>query len=76
MCLQACPRDNLDIGYNLDSLAILGYPCYTGAAIVSTYIMRGLDPVFWRRVKMKAMSKGISVRTLVLRLLKVWLENE
>lgn len=38
-----------------------------------SYILRNLDDDFWRKVKTKAASQGVSIKDLILRLLTDWL---
>lgn len=38
-----------------------------------TYLLRGIDPELWRRVKSKAAREGVSLRDLILRLLRSYL---
>lgn len=40
------------------------------------YQMKNLDQAFWRRVKMQAASDGLSVRTIIIRLLTNWLKQK
>jgi hypothetical protein len=44
-----------------------------GMAKTMTYILRRIDPAFWRRVRAKAALEGISLNTLILKLLTKWL---
>jgi predicted HicB family RNase H-like nuclease len=37
-----------------------------------TYLLRGIEPDLWRRVKSKAALEGVSVNALILRLLREW----
>jgi len=38
----------------------------------TTYLLRGIDPALWRRVKTKAASEGVSVKALLLNYLTKW----
>lgn len=38
-----------------------------------TYLLRDIDPDFWRRVKVKAAKEGVPIRSLLLSLLLAWL---
>lgn len=38
-----------------------------------SFILRGLDPIFWSRVQAKAKAEGIHVKALILKLLAGWL---
>lgn len=38
-----------------------------------SFILRDIDPAFWRRVKSKAAAEGVTVKELILRLLTKWL---
>lgn len=38
-----------------------------------SFILRDLDPVFWRAVQAKAVAEGTTVKALILRLLTTWL---
>ncbi len=38
-----------------------------------SFILRGIDPAFWRRVKSKAAAEGVTIKALILRLLTTWL---
>jgi hypothetical protein len=40
------------------------------------YLLDHIPPQLWRQVKQKAKREGVSVRTLILRLLKSWLTHE
>lgn len=40
-----------------------------------TYLLRGIDPILWRRVKAKAAAEGHSVRWVVLTLLQRYLTD-
>jgi len=37
------------------------------------YLLDHIPPKFWREVRVKARREGVSLRTLILRLLKGWL---
>lgn len=41
---------------------------------MASYILRNIDPELWRRVKSKAALEGISVKALIERLLRTWVE--
>ncbi len=43
---------------------------------MATFIVRNIDPEFWRRVKAQAALEGISLNALVLKLLSKWLKQE
>lgn len=38
-----------------------------------SFILRNIDPDFWRRVQSKARLEGVSIKELILRLLTTWL---
>jgi len=38
-----------------------------------SFILRDIDPDFWRRVKSKAAAEGVTIKDLILRLLATWL---
>ena len=38
-----------------------------------SFILRNLDPEFWRRVEAKAAAEGVTVKTVILRLLASWI---
>ena len=40
---------------------------------MASYILRGIDPDLWRHVKSKAALEGTSVKALIERLLRAWL---
>lgn len=40
-----------------------------------TYLLRDVDPDLWKRVKSKAAREGISLRDLILRLLRSYLSG-
>ncbi len=40
------------------------------------YQLRGIDPVFWRKIKTKAASEGSTVKFIILDLLKKWLKGD
>jgi hypothetical protein len=42
---------------------------------MGTYLLRDIDPDLWRRVKSKAALEGVSLKTLIERLLRAWLRS-
>ncbi len=42
---------------------------------MASYILRHIDPELWKRVKSKAALEGISVKTLIERLLRAWVAD-
>jgi hypothetical protein len=40
------------------------------------YILRNMDPKLWQQVKMLAVKKGITIRELILELLKREVKNQ
>lgn len=44
------------------------------AAVTFTYTMKNLDRTLWQRVKSKAALEGLTVKALIERLLKEWLD--
>jgi predicted HicB family RNase H-like nuclease len=42
---------------------------------VSSYILRKIDPDLWKQVKSKAALEPVSLKTLIERLLRAWLET-
>ena len=40
---------------------------------MSSYILRKIDPDLWRQVKAKAAFEGVTIKTLIERLLIAWL---
>ncbi len=42
---------------------------------MASYILRHIDPELWKRVKSKAALEGISVKTLIERLLRAWVAS-
>jgi hypothetical protein len=39
-----------------------------------SFILRHIDEAFWKRVKSKAAAEGITIKTLILNLLKNWVD--
>lgn len=39
---------------------------------MASYILRGIDPELWKRVKSKAAAEGVSVKAQIEKLLKGW----
>ncbi len=40
------------------------------------YLLRGIDKEIWEQVKIKAITKGLSIKTLILSLLVKWLKEK
>jgi hypothetical protein len=40
------------------------------------YLLDHIPAIFWRSVRAKANREGVSMRTLILRLLRQWLDGE
>ena len=40
---------------------------------MATYLLRNVDDTLWRQAKVKAAREGVSLRTLILELLRAWL---
>jgi len=45
-----------------------------GGEVMASYILRNIDADLWRQIKSKAALEGISVKALIERLLRAWLE--
>ena len=41
---------------------------------MASYILRGIDPDLWRRVKGKAAIEGVTLKALIERLFRDWLK--
>lgn len=41
---------------------------------MASYILRKIDPELWKQVKSKAAAEGVSLKTLIERLLNDWLK--
>lgn len=42
---------------------------------LAAYTLRGMDPTFWRKVKVKAAEQHKPIRTVLLELLQRWLDT-
>ncbi len=42
---------------------------------MKSYYLKGLDPEFWRQVKVKAASEERNVKDVIIELLKKWLRE-
>ncbi len=43
---------------------------------MNTYILRDIPPDLWRAVKIKAVTTGESIKSIILRLLAEWAKGE
>lgn len=43
---------------------------------MASYILRGIDPELWQRVKLKALAQKLTIRLLVEKLLNDWLKSD
>ncbi len=41
-----------------------------------TYLLRNIDPEFWRRVKIKALENDLSVQDVILKILALWVQGK
>ena len=41
---------------------------------MSSYILRGIDPGLWRRLKSEAALEGCTIKTVIERLIAAWLD--
>lgn len=42
---------------------------------MSSYILRGTDATLWRKVKVKAAEKGLSIKAVIETLLRDWVKK-
>ncbi len=41
-----------------------------------TYLLRNIDPEFWRKVKIKALENDLSVQDVIIKLLNLWVQGK
>ena len=42
---------------------------------MASYILRNIEPELWRQVKSRAALQGVTIKALIERLLRIWLEQ-